>query len=106
MPDVDLKTLSYSEFRGNPREWTLDGLELGQVNLLVGKNATGKSRVINVITNLADQLQREQVSVGGQVGVGGGNYTLGFSADGQQLDYTLKSDNGEVVEERLTVDGV
>lgn len=51
-----LKQLEYDEFLGNPKQWTLAGLTLGQVNLLVGQNATGKTRCLNILHNLAIQL--------------------------------------------------
>jgi hypothetical protein len=50
---VLLKSLTYLERKGQPKEWTLEGLNLGPINLLVGRNATGKTRVMNVILNLA-----------------------------------------------------
>ena len=42
--------------REQPLEWSIDGLVLGQLNLLVGRNATGKSRTLNVIGCLANIL--------------------------------------------------
>ena len=38
-------------------DWQIDNLNLGKINLLVGKNATGKSRVLDEITLLSDYLK-------------------------------------------------
>lgn len=51
-----LKQLEYDEFLGKPKQWSLAGLTLGQVNLLVGQNAIGKTRCLNILHNLAIQL--------------------------------------------------
>jgi recombinational DNA repair ATPase RecF len=51
-----LESVKYSEFEGNPQEWTLEGLRLRKRNLIVGRNAAGKTRVLNVISALASQL--------------------------------------------------
>lgn len=42
---MQLERLSYIQFRGLPTEWNLDGFTLDQINLLVGRNAVGKSRM-------------------------------------------------------------
>src|ERR1043165_4494266 len=44
MAGVRLKSVQYSERLGTPKEWTLEPLTLGAINLIVGKNATGKTR--------------------------------------------------------------
>ena len=41
----------------------LTGLELGEQNLIVAKNATGKTRIIKVICNLARLIQSPQIMV-------------------------------------------
>ncbi|RON21050.1 hypothetical protein BK660_16235 [Pseudomonas brassicacearum] len=51
-----LKTLEYREHKGMPMAWSLRGLHLGPINLIVGKNSTGKTRVINIIAALANSI--------------------------------------------------
>jgi energy-coupling factor transporter ATP-binding protein EcfA2 len=54
---MQLKKIDYHEFtKGGISYWELSNLTLDKINLLVGKNATGKSRTINVIKNLGDLL--------------------------------------------------
>ena len=54
--NMHLSSIKYSEFRGQDIEWNLETVELGRVNLLVGRNATGKSRFISIIANLSNAL--------------------------------------------------
>ena len=59
-----LKELKYTRFEGESFEWNIQGKPLlgdlcpsvtfGQINLIVGKNATGKSRTIMSVMQLAD----------------------------------------------------
>ena len=44
-----LRSISYSQFDDKPdKSWRLDTLELGQINLLVAKNASGKTRILTI----------------------------------------------------------
>jgi len=92
-----LKSLEYTEHQGEPEEWTLDGLTLGDVNLLVGKNASGKSRILNVIHNLARGIT-------GKRQLHNGHFTLIFEGDGKESKYELNIRDKEIVSERFTVD--
>ena len=51
-----LTQIDFSEHRGQPNEWVLEGVELKKETLLAGKNATGKTRCLNVINALATLL--------------------------------------------------
>ncbi len=51
-----LKSVKYSEYEDDTRAWFLEGLSLGAKNLIVGKNASGKTRTLNVISALANLL--------------------------------------------------
>lgn len=48
-----IKSLEYSEAPGDPRSWKVSGLDFGNINLIVGKNASGKSRLISALFGLA-----------------------------------------------------
>ncbi len=50
-----LKSISYQD-----TNWELEGLELGNVNLLVGKNATGKSRTLSTIDLLVKMITQKR----------------------------------------------
>ena len=51
-----LKSIEYAEYEGTPRVWKLEGCTFGNINLIVGKNATGKSRTLNIVNGLANLL--------------------------------------------------
>lgn len=56
-----LKALKYTRHIGAPREWSIVGNNddyayFGNINLLVGKNASGKSRTLDVIREIAGLL--------------------------------------------------
>jgi len=96
-----LQTVKYAEFEGTPQEWVLEGLSLGDRNLIVGKNASGKSRALNLINGLAGVLA-------GLRPLGfSGNYDVTFiTQDNKTLRYQLKNDGEQVLEERLFVEGI
>jgi AAA domain, putative AbiEii toxin, Type IV TA system len=97
MADIRLESLRYSEWLGQPLEWTFDGLVLGQLNLLVGKNATGKSRALNVIGCLARVLSNEQKALSS------GTFDATFRVGGESLRYILAFDGEKVVKEQVFV---
>ncbi len=51
-----LKKFEYSEFADKPNAWSLNGLVLENINLLVGKNATGKTNTLTKIVWLGNML--------------------------------------------------
>jgi energy-coupling factor transporter ATP-binding protein EcfA2 len=53
---VYLKSLSYHEHQHTPTHWKLTRVNFGHITLLVGKNSSGKSRVLNVISALAGMI--------------------------------------------------
>jgi energy-coupling factor transporter ATP-binding protein EcfA2 len=91
-----LKTLEYFEHAGAPQEWAVDKLTLGVRNLIVGRNASGKTRIINVITALADNLSGRRPPLGG-------TYICTFEDGDQHLRYELGQHEGVVTHERVFV---
>jgi energy-coupling factor transporter ATP-binding protein EcfA2 len=92
---MQIKSIEFIEFEGTPQQWTIKGLSLGDRNLIVGKNASGKSRALNIISALASLLaglRRPAFS---------GNYDVTFSHDRKIHRYHLKYENDLVVEEKF-----
>lgn len=50
---MKLHSIEYIEFKEEPYAWVIDEIFFININLIVGKNATGKSRVLRVINGLA-----------------------------------------------------
>ena len=59
-PSMQLKNIEYKEYEGDKREWTVEPASFGQINLLVGKNASGKTRILNVMVGLARLIAGKQ----------------------------------------------
>lgn len=51
-----LKNIEYQEHQNTPFYWAIKNLSFGPVNLIVGKNASGKSRLLSVIASLASSV--------------------------------------------------
>jgi hypothetical protein len=98
--NVRLVKLSYSEYESHPREWHLKNLGLEKINLAVGKNATGKSRLINVIHALAALLSTKRTKL-----FLSGTYRAEFIDGDNTCVYSLKIADRKVESERFTIDG-
>lgn len=81
-----LGTLDYDQYAGSPAAWHVSGLALGPTNLVVGVNATGKSRSISVIWSLSQMIRGAHRVLDGHFRV------------------TWESANGQVAEERYAYD--
>lgn len=53
---MHLESITYMEYEGQDQEWVLQKLRLFDRTLIVGRNASGKSRVLNLINGLAQHL--------------------------------------------------
>src|SRR5437764_6144 len=93
-----LKSITYSQFDGQPNAWRIEGLDLGETNLLVGKNAVGKSQALSIIVALARML-------GGELkpSFESGNYHVTFDHDDIVIIYTFSYLNSIVTSETLQI---
>lgn len=96
-----LKSVEYVEFEGEPQQWRLLDFALGSVNLLVGKNATGKSRTLNLINGLGNLVS----SSNEKLGLKTGKWKVEFSDEGAPLVYEVDIRNDEVQMESFTSKG-
>jgi energy-coupling factor transporter ATP-binding protein EcfA2 len=92
--------MNYSQFEGQPRQWRLHELSLGDINLLVGKNASGKSRTLSVIVGLAKLLEPAT-----RLFFESGNYEVVFDDQGRLVKYNLHYEQRKIVSEQFIVDG-
>lgn len=98
---MPLKSLSYLEYEGEPRFWRLDGCDFTQINLIVGRNSTGKTRLINVIGGLCKLLTAQHTSV-----FDSGTYEAEIVFEDHLYSLYFEFRKGKVIKERLDVDGV
>lgn len=105
---MKLDQFEYISNRGEPNEWLIDGCQLGNINLIVGKNASGKSRIVKSIYKLSellsgsdkiDQLFRKDTWLFRK-----DTWHLFFDCTTNcKTEYFLESENGEVLQERLII---
>ena len=92
-----LKSISYQD-----TNWELEGLDLGNVNLLVGKNATGKSRTLSTIDLLVKMItQKRDLNWGSK-------WSIVFENDAQkEIAYEFKTSSLKqgVTSEKVKADG-
>jgi energy-coupling factor transporter ATP-binding protein EcfA2 len=97
---MKLIDMTYVQWENTPREWRIDGVRLGPLNLLVGSNASGKSRTLNVINGLAKFLAGDS-----KVSILSGDWNVSFENEDRHLVYTLQVADSKVVREEFKVDG-
>ena len=98
---MKLEKLTYTEFEALPSKWTLTNCTFGPINLVVGKNATGKTRMLNVLRGIATLISESNV-----LEIGEGKYSIELSHNNQTFVYSLEHHNKSVFFEELRIDNV
>lgn len=91
-----LHNFSFRENAGQKIEWLIDNVSLGETNLVVGKNSSGKTRTLNAITDLVSMLMGRGTSATGPV-----SYELVFRNSESFMRYELEYDLETIRTERL-----
>lgn len=99
---MKIQTLNYHQHTGKPTAWAFQDFVLNpRINLIVGKNASGKTKIFNLLGNLAlilSGLKRDLFS--------SGNWDLTFHTDkGKEVRYQLGIERHAVSKEELSIDG-
>ena len=92
---MKLISIQYNHQNGQPDEWQLENCLLNDINLIIGKNATGKSRTIRSIVHFT------QILAGEQKPINNGSYIVIFENKGIEIIYRLIIKNNQVAEEEL-----
>jgi len=96
-----LKSIKYSQFDNTPQEWKLERFTLGNINLIVGKNSTGKTKALNIIKNLAYMLSGDR-----KLTYVEGDYSVSLTKGKKKINYILEYHNNKIVKEKLVIDNV
>lgn len=100
---MKLQLLNFAEYLDTPSRWEIDKLTLRDRNLVVGVNASGKSRTLRSIDILASLLSKRMPVSGCAHSL---NWRAEFSGgDNQKHVYELEIRNGSVISEQFTRDG-
>lgn len=116
---MNLKAIKFCRFQDKPNEWGIEGnsdnsdnsdsnwVTFENINLIVGKNATGKSKTVDVIRHIADLFSGDsKTSDLKSIGYGTANYNILFADKTEKLEYSLKFENGIIIQEVLLVNGI
>jgi energy-coupling factor transporter ATP-binding protein EcfA2 len=95
-----LKVIKYAEFKNRPEEWFVEDFILGKINLIVGKNASGKTRSLNIIGNLANLVSGDR-----KMDFTSGDYSVNFDDDGNNIEYKLAYENKNIIAESFISNG-
>jgi predicted ATPase len=94
---MKLSSINYSQFDENDSSWHIKDFTLGDVNLIVGQNSTGKSRVLNVIASLGNLIT-------GKSNVLNGSFDAKFKSKELKINYKVSSDGKKILSESLIID--
>lgn len=93
-----LTKFTFRENAGKKSEWLIDNVGLGAINLVVGKNTSGKTRTLNAITDLVRLIRGKGTTASGPV-----RYEMYFSNGASAMKYELEFDLITIQKERLFV---
>jgi energy-coupling factor transporter ATP-binding protein EcfA2 len=97
---MSLLELSYSEFEHEERSWKVSEASFSKINLIVGKNSSGKSRLTSVINSFARTITGQHMP----------NEKCRFHAilklNGRRFSYEITFENSSVMEEKLEIENV
>ena len=93
-----LQSFTFRENAGQNIEWLIDDVSIGKINLVVGKNSSGKTRTLNALSDLVSMLRGKGTSASGPV-----CYELLYRNSENLMRYELEYDLETIKMERLHV---
>jgi predicted ATPase len=92
-----LQSLKYEEIDSNGHAWVLNRCDFEHVNLVVARNSTGKTRLLNLIVNFGKL-------VCGEVGFRNATYEVAFlNSEDEKVEYFVRTEQAVVIEEKLSI---
>jgi AAA15 family ATPase/GTPase len=109
-----LKAIKYCKNKGEKNEWSIrsnpvdnEWLDLNQINLIVGRNASGKTKTIQIIREIADLLAGDTKL--SELIYATSTYELLFengNDKNDKVEYFLDFENSKVIQETLKINGI
>lgn len=93
-----ISNLNFIEERDTEKSWEIKDVNFNLLNLIVGVNATGKTRMLNVLTYLAEILLKKMPLM---PGVKSANFKVKLSDGTDNYNYELEIQESEVIKEKL-----
>lgn len=97
---MSLVKLSYSEFGNEPKYWEISDATFSNINLIVGKNSSGKSRLMSVINSFARLLSGHQ-----QMPFEACKFSVLLNLNNREFLYEIEFKSGAVFSEFLSING-
>ncbi len=94
---MELSSLSYKEHIHTNKRWEFENFKINNVNLIVGKNASGKSRIIRAINGLSKFLINPTISFSN------GHYDVSFIQGTNNYNYILDVEDKVIQKEELSI---
>ncbi len=106
-----LKAIKYCKNKGEKNEWSIrsnpvdnEWLDLNPINLIVGRNASGKTKSIEIIREIADLLAGDTKL--SELIYATSTYELRFENGNDKVEYFLDFENSRVIQETLKINGI
>lgn len=104
-----IESIKYTRYEGTPLEWSIEDKNkepaiFGNINLLVGKNSVGKSRIITVLNNIS-LLLSEKLSITDHR-YPSFMYYLSLKEDCIRYEYCIEVSDFAIINESLKIDGI
>jgi AAA15 family ATPase/GTPase len=99
---MKLDIFDYVYNKGLPDEWRVEKWQLSLINLIVGKNASGKSKIVRAIHTLSELLSNSR-SLLPQAKSYEWRLLFDIERPEEQTEYILKIEKGFVIEEKLII---
>lgn len=95
---MQLYSIGYKEDAELTGEWSLEPFAIRDINLIVGRNSTGKTRALNVIAALSRLISSGEATTDGR-------FKAEFTHENRKWAYELEIAQNLVLTERLSRDG-
>lgn len=96
-----LNSFKYYEYEDTKKEWNLDSFLPTDINVIVGVNASGKTRTLNILSGLAKYINGSIPVVPHMSGC----YETEFEHESKKYIYKLKIKDEKIILEEYTIDG-
>ncbi|MEG4574983.1 AAA family ATPase [Microcoleus sp. N3A4] len=99
---MKLDIFKYVYNKGLPGEWRVEECQLSPINLIVGKNASGKSKIVRTIYTLSQLLSNSR-SLLPQAKSSEWHLLFDIDRSEEKTEYILKIEKGLVIKEKLII---
>ncbi|MGL5623985.1 AAA family ATPase [Cetobacterium sp.] len=99
---MKIENFKYKSSKGYNKQWEIEKFQLNDINLVVGQNATGKTRIVDALKKLSEFICGKSLKNDGKE-----NYDITLRENNILYNYSLEINNNIVLKEKLeeNIDG-